>query len=200
MDLVVYRSLKPIRYPITQEIHDRIVRVYQRDTGNGQVRALAKTIGYPRWKITRYAIQCGLIAKQRKEPDWSEQEIKILEHSSRYCPEVIQRKLRAKGFNRTVTAIVLKRKRMRFLRNLDGQSAQSLALCLGVDVHFVTRAIKAGRLRAERRGTLRTEIQGGDFYYIKNKDIRRYIISWLGEIDIRKVDKYWFVNLLASKA
>ena len=97
---------------------------------------------------------------------------------------------------RSVTGIVLKRKRERLLRNLDGMSAHSLAECLGVDVHFVMRAIKGNRLKAERRGTLRTEIQGGDIWYIKPKDIRYYVLNWLNEIDIRKVDKYWLVDLI----
>jgi hypothetical protein len=176
----------------------QIVRVYQRDTGNGQVRALAQRLGYPRWKITRYAMQAGLIAKQKKEPDWNERELRILEHNARHSPERIQIKLKIAGYRRSATGIVLKRKRMRYLRNLDGMSATSLAECLGVDNHFVTRAIAGGRLKAEKRGTRRTEKQGGDTNYIKDKNIRNYILTWLPEIDIRKVDKYWFCHLLAK--
>ncbi len=198
MEFETYRSYKPPRWPITREIHDSIVRVYQKDTGNGQVRALAIRLGYPRWKISRYAIQIGLIAKQKKEPDWSDKEIRILEHASRLHPERIQKKLKLAGFSRSVTGIVLKRKRMRFLRNLDGESAQSLSHCLGVDVHNILNAIAAGKLKAEQRGTKRTDHQGGDIWYIKNKDIRKYILNWLNEIDIRKVDKYWFCDLLSS--
>ena len=88
---------------------------------------------------------------------------------------------------------------MRFLKNLDGMSAHDLAYCLGVDEHFITRAIKGSRLKAEPRGTARTEAQGGDSYYIQRKDIRTYVTNWLNEIDIRKVDKYWFVDLLTSR-
>jgi hypothetical protein len=199
LEQVTYRSLRPVRYPITPEIHEKVVRLYQRDTGNGQVRALAMSIGYPRWKISRYAVQAGLVPKQKKEPDWSEREIHILELNAHRAPETIQRRLKTAGFIRSVTGIVLKRKRMRFIGNLEGMSSRQLALCLGVDDHFVTRAIKARRLIAERRGTVRTENQGGDIWYIKPKDIREYILSWLNEIDIRKVDKYWFCHLLAGK-
>ncbi len=198
-ELIIYKSKRPVRYPITPEIHEAIVRVYQRDTGNGQVAALALRLNYPRWKITRYAIQAGLIAKQKKEPDWNEREINILGLNAHRCPEIIQRKLKARGFIRSVTGIVLKRKRMRLLRSLDGISARSLADCLGVDAHFITRAINAGRLKAEQRGTHRTEVQGGDIYYIKEKAIKEYILNWINEIDIRKVSKHWFVGLLSSK-
>lgn len=197
-ELVSYRSFKPIKWPITSEIHEAIVRVYQCDTGDGQVRELARRFGYPRWKITRYAIQCGLIAKQKKEPDWTERELRILEHAAHRSPMIIQRRLLKAGYRRSEKGIILKRKRMRFLKNLEGMSATSLAQCLGVDNHFVTRAIHGGRLKATMRGTKRTEKQGGDTYYIKDNDIRTYILSWLGEIDIRKIDKWWFCDLLAS--
>jgi len=199
-EMVAYRSLKPRRFPITPEIHQAIVKVYQTDTGNGQVRALAVRLGYPRWKITRYAIQAGLIAKHKKEPDWSDKEVKILEHYSHRAPETIQRKLKKAGLNRSVTGIVLKRKRMRFLQNLEGMSSRGLAECLGVDSHFVTRAIEVGRLKAERRGTKRLNKQGGDIWFIRNREIRKYVLNWLNEIDIRKVDKLWFCDLLVNKS
>ncbi len=199
MDPVIYRSFKPVKYPITPEIHEAVVRTYQRDTGNGQVRALATRIGYPRWKITRYAIQVGLIAKQKKEPDWSERELHIMELNARRSPETIQKKLRLAGFHRSVTGIVLKRKRERMLGNLEGMSANMLSHCLGVDSHNITRAIEKGKLKATMRGTKRKEIQGGDIYYIKDKDIKTYILNWLREIDIRKVEKYWFCSLLSGR-
>jgi len=78
-------------------------------------------------------------------------------------------------------------------------SARKLAQCLGVDEHFVTRAITAGRLRAQKRGTSRSERQGGDIYYIRPRAIRDYIMENICEIDIRKVDKYWFVDALANR-
>jgi len=199
IEAIHYRSFKPVKFPITPDIHDRIVAVYQRDTGNGQVRALAQSLGYPRWSITRHAIQTGLIAKQKKEPDWSEQEIHILELNAHRSSETIQRKLKLRGFSRSVTGIVLKRKRMRLPGNLEGMSSRDLAVCLGVDDHFVTRAIKAGRLKAEHRGTKRTEIQGGDIYYIRRREIRKYIVTYLNEIDLRKCDKYYLVDLLTTK-
>ncbi len=198
-EMIQYRSFKPPKWPITPEIHAAIERVYKRDTGNGQVAALAIRLNYPRWKITRYAIQAGLIAKQHKEPNWTERELLILEHQAHRSPGIIQKKLKEAGFARSETGIVLKRKRERFLKNLDGMSSRQLALCLGVDDHFVTKAIKGGRLKAEHRGTNRTDLQGGDIWYIKRKDIRKYILDWLNEIDIRKVDKYYFCDLLANK-
>jgi len=157
------------KWPISPEMHDAIKRVYHTDTGNGQVAALAKRFGYPRQRITKYAIRQGWIAKQKGMPHWSEKELKILKRNARYCPEVISRKMKEYGFSRSATAIVIKRKKMRYAQNLNGHSARSVAICLGVDVHYVTRAIKSGQLYAMRRGTNRTERQGGDAWWIKDQ-------------------------------
>jgi hypothetical protein len=199
IERIEYKTYKTSAWPITQEIHEAIIRVYRNITGRGEVKALAKRLNYPRWKITRYAIQIGLIAKQKKEPNWTEKEIRILYKNAHHHPENIQKKLKKAGFNRSTTGIVLKRKRMRFTKNLEGMSATSLALCLGIDSHFVTKAIAAGKLKATKRGSKRTEKQGGDIYFIKDRDIQQYILTWLNEIDIRKVDKYWFCDILTMK-
>lgn len=191
--------LKPVKYIITPEMHARIERVYKRDSGNGQVAALARTLNLPRWKVTRYAIQQGWIAKQKaKGPTWTEEEIEQLQKFARYAIPTIRRKMAEKGYKRSETAIVLKLRRMKMRQNLNGHSARDVARCLGVDDHFITRAIKGGRLKATRRGTARNERQGGDHWYILDQNIRKYILNHLYEIDIRKVDKYWFVDLLAN--
>jgi len=192
------KSLKREQWPITPEIHARIEKVYKRDTGNGQVRALARGLGYPRWKISRYALKQGWTAKSTKEPPWSENEIEILQEYAYLGAEGLRRKLKQAGFKRSLAGIVLKRKRMGFLKYLDGYSACGLAEFLGVDSHFITRAIEAGRLKAKRRGTSRTKQQGGDIFYIPEKAVRAYIINYMNEIDIRKVDKHWFVGLLTK--
>jgi len=190
---------KRAKYIITESMHTEIKKMYQTKTGSGEVRTLAEKWDIPRWKISRYAIQQGFTPLQHKEPNWSEEEIKILERNVHLTPEVIQRKLKAKGFKRSVIGIVLKRKRLHLLRSLNGQSATQLAICFGVDIHFVTRAIKLGKLKASMRHTKRTIRNGGDIYYIKDKHIRNYIINNVHEIDFRKIDKYWVVDILAGK-
>lgn len=189
---------KPIKWPITPEMAEEIKRLYQTDTGNGQVAALAKKWGYPRWKISRYVVIHGWVPTQPKEPDWSDEEKSILERNAHFSPEAIRRRLKNHGYVRSVSGIVNKRKRLRYCQNLNGQSAVKLALCFGTDAKFVTKAIQDGRLKAARRGTRRTERQGGDSYYIKDKDIRKYIIDNVHEIDFRKADKYWLIDILAG--
>lgn len=193
-------SKKPRKWPaITPDMHEKIKRLYQEKSGHsGQVRDFAQRHGLPRWKITRYAQAQGWICKQKKEPSWSEAELRILNRSARHCPRVIQGRLKKAGYHRTETGIIMKLKRLRLRQNLEGQSARQIALCLGEDVHFVMRAIRSGQLKASRRQTNRTSRQGGDPYYITDKDIRDFVINHLYMIDLRKVDKYWFVDLLAE--
>lgn len=190
------------KWPITQKMHDQICELYQTAVGMNHtpvVREYADKIGYPAWKIARYAQKHGWVAKHPREPNWTPQELQILERRAHCQPEVIQKHLKRAGFHRSVAGIVFKRKRMRMLKNLQGQSATQVAECFGVDVHAVRRWIKRGWLKATRRGTKRTRQQGGDIYYIKDTSIRRFVIEYLPEIDFRKVDKYWIVDLLVSK-
>jgi len=190
------QSLKPVRYIITPEMHEKIKEIYKTYTGNGEINALAQELRLPRWKITRYAITNGWIARQKKEPEWTEKEVHVLEQAAHLSPDRIRMRLKHYGFLRSTTGIVLKRRRMRFLANLKGQSARSVAECFGVEVKVITRAINLGQLKAGRRGTDRIPQQGGDMWFIKDSDIRAYIMDYLTEIDIRKVDKYWFVDVI----
>jgi hypothetical protein len=194
------KSKKPRKWPaITPEMHAKIRRLYLEKTEcSGQVKEFAREHDLPRWKITRYAQQMGWSAKQKKAPNWTDRELRILKQSGHHAPEVVQRRLKDRGFKRSLNSIVLKRKRMRFLQNLNGQSANSLALCLGEDVHFILRAIKSGLLKAKRRRLNRTPQQGGNPYLIKDSDVRDFIVENVHMIDIRKVDKYWLVDILAN--
>ena len=184
---------------------DLIRKAYQEEVGmqsctqgHSPVRDLAKTLGVPRWKVTRRAQGLGLITKKKKEPSWTEKELKILESQSRFTPETIQRKLKENGYARSVVGIVLKRQRMRFLGNLNGQTANNLSACFGIDRKTITRWINKGYLKAQKRNTNRTSAQGGDAYYIKDRWVRDFIIESIDMIDIRKVDKYWLIDLLAG--
>ena len=68
--------------------------------------------------------------------------------------ERIRLKLKAAGCTRTVTAIHLNLKRMKFKHEGSSYSAYSLAQALGIDSHVVTRWIKSGHLKAKFRGTV----------------------------------------------
>ena len=184
------------------EAGDIIRHAYQTEVGlNGRAavaKSLATRFGVPRWKISRVAREMGLVARQKKEPDWSEKECEILRRTAHLSLSVIQRHLARAGFRRSETGIEIKRKRMRFLVSKDGYSAHQIAQCFGIDVKSVTRWIHLGYLRAQKRGTARTARQGGDIHFIRDRWVRDFVLEYLPLIDIRKVDKYWFVDLLAG--
>ena len=127
-----------------------------------------------------------------------EAELAILERCAWMSDERIRLKLKAAGHSRTATAVHLKLKRMRFKSDSSFYSAKGLADALGIDSHVVIRWIKAGDLRAQLRETERTERQGGDTYLIREKDIQRFILEHPTEIDLRKVDQLWFLDLITN--
>ena len=88
--------------------------------------------------------------------------------------------------------------RLRIKRNLDGYSANSLALAFGVDVHKVLTWIRRGLLAGSRRGTFRRPEQGGDTWWIPKNQVKRFIIRCPEEIDLARVEKFWFLDLITD--
>jgi len=164
--------------------------------GISSIHLLAKRLGMPHWALKKRARQLGLA--RTKELPWSEAELAILSRYAWMSDERIRLKLKAAGYTRTVTGIHLKLKRMRFKHDGSCYSANSLAQALGIDPHAVTRWIKSGHLKAQRRGTARGPLQNGDSYVIQEKDIRRFILEHPTEIDLRKVDQLWFLDLITN--
>ena len=124
--------------------------------------------------------------------------MEILARYAWMSDERLRLKLKAAGYTRTATAIHLKLKRMAFKKGGGFYSANSLAQALGIDSHAVTRWIRAGRLKATLRGTARGERQNGDIYLIREKDIRRFVLEHPSDIDLRKVDQLWFLDMLTN--
>jgi hypothetical protein len=160
------------------------------------IRRLAKKVGMPHWALKKRARELGLA--RTKELPWSERELAILARYAWMSDERIRLKLKAAGYARTVTAIHLKLKRMKFKKDGSFYSAYSLAQALGIDPHAITRWIKSGHLKARFRGTARTPLQNGDSYLIHEKDIRRFILDHPTDIDLRKVDQLWFLDLITN--
>jgi hypothetical protein len=157
---------------------------------------LAKKVGMPHWALKKRARELGLA--RTKEVPWSEPELAILSRYAWMSDERIRLKLKAAGYARTVTAIHLKLKRMRFKHDGSFYSANGLAQALGIDSHAVTRWIKSGHLKAKLRGTERGPHQNGDIYLIHEKDVRRFILEHPTDIDLRKVDQLWFLDLITN--
>ena len=187
------------KYVFTDQIDQLIREIYlnHRDAKKRLgILFLAKKVGMPHWALKKRARELGLA--RAKELPWSEPELAILSRYAWMSDERIRLKLKAAGYARTVTAIHLKLRRMRFKHDGSFYSAYSLAQALGIDPHAVTRWIKNGHLKAKFRGTARGPQQNGDSYLIQEKDVRRFILGHPTDIDLRKVDQLWFLDLITN--
>ena len=187
------------KYVFTDQI-DRLIRESYHNRRDEKtrfnIRSLANKVGMPHWALKKRARELGLA--RTKELPWNEGELAILSRYAWMSDERIRLKLKAAGHARTVTAVHLKLKRMRFKHDGSFYSAYSLAQALGIDPHAVTRWIKSGHLKAKFRGTARGPQQNGDSYLIQEKDVRRFILEHPTDIDLRKVDQLWFLDLITN--
>lgn len=188
------------RWSTNDHIDAAIRRVYQSDKLNtGVVKALAATLGRPNWWVKKRATALGLSVPRFKEPEWTPEELKLLEENAHKNPDTIRRLFARHGFKRTTTAIVIKTKRLGCDKtDYDHHTATALSGLFGVDAKVITGWITKGWLKAKRRGTERSDLQGGDMWWIHRRDIRRFVIDNAAAVDIRKVDKFWFIDLLAN--
>lgn len=193
---------KPAKYKPTPEI-DSLIRELWQGSAYQRKAALvvAKRTGWPTWAVSKRAMVLGVARVTPKEPAWSAAEIDILERFAWMHPRGIRKELQDQlGTKRTCVAIVLKRKRLKLLASLDGYSATNLAGLFGIDSHKVTRWIKFGWLKAERRGSDRGLTQGGDTWWITHADVRRFVLGHPDEIDLAKAEKLWIMDVLSGGA
>jgi hypothetical protein len=187
------------KYVFTAQIDQLIREIYlsQPDAKTRPgIRVLAKKVGMPHWALKKRARVLGLA--RTKEKPWSDAELEILARHAWMSDERIRLKLKQAGYTRSATAVHLKLKRMKFKHDGNFYSANSLANALGIDNHVVSRWIHSGHLKAQPRGTARGEAQHGDAYLIHEKDVRRFIIAHPTDIDLRKVDQLWFMDLITN--
>jgi len=187
------------KWPADEHIDRAIVEAYHHPE-RGPIYKQLRGLMRPVWWIKKRAVKLGLSQLVgRKEAPWANEELALLEKHSHKSLKVIARILRQRGYHRTETAIKVKRTRMELSTDdPDHYTGRQLAREFGVDEHVVIRWISQGWLRAGRRGTNRTEANGGDMWWIKRKHVRDFVVENVGVIDIRKVDKVWFVDLLAN--
>jgi len=184
------------KYVFTVAMDKEILYTYSINTDSKpRVLNLAKKFNMPRWVIYQRALKIGAVTSSHQKKPWADKEIRILEKNARYSPLTIRKKLARAGFQRSAASIVLKRKRMRFLPNLKGMSANLCAEFLGVDLHWVLNHILLGSLRAE---VIRHDREGKVNYHIREKDLRKFIVYNPDLIDLRKVEKYYFIELVAN--
>lgn len=192
------------RWPITPLIDARIIKAHQSAPTRGMINALAAVVGYPRWWVSRRARELGLVTPSFRDLPWSESEIELLHATAHLTLNVARKRFATSGFKRSEAAIQVKRKRIGTAPADNGfYPALQVARLLGVDVKMITRWIFLDGLKAERRGTARSAVQGGDMHFIKARDLRAFIIASPFKVDLRKIPRTntaWFVELIGGRA
>lgn len=148
--------------------------------------------GVPRWAVRRWAARMGL-ARQR-EPRWMPEDEIYLERT------LHKKSLRdiAKHLGRTKTAVKLKAKRLGLNKTQEGYTMRGLCMGLGCDHHAVGRWLAKGWLKGQRRQTERLSVQGGDTWLFTDQAIRAFITNHPQEIDPRRFDWLWVLDILLS--
>lgn len=188
------------RWTTTAHIDDAIRRAYA-DGALGTIKRLSGTVGRPGWWIRKRAMQLGIAVPRFRAFPWTAAEDDILSANAHKAPLTIKRALARAGYKRSDSAIEVRIKRLRLdTTDPDHYTGRGLADILGVDSKAITRWIEKGWLRAHRRGTARVSEQGGDQWWIRRADVRRFIIENVAAVDFRKADKFWLVDLLTGGA
>ncbi len=184
------------KYLFTAEMDKEIKHTYAINTDSKpRLSNLARKYNMPRWALYQRALKIGAVQSSHQKKPWMDEEIEILEKNARYNPQTIKKKLEKAGFQRSTASIVLKRKRMRLMSNLEGMSAGLCAEFLGVDLHWVLNYISQGLLKAE---VISQDREGKTNYHVREKDLRKFIVNNPDLIDLRKVEKYYFIELVAN--
>lgn len=185
------------QYFTTPFIDDAIRRYYAGTPRKGGVSKIAHQMQRPAEWVYSRARQLGVVIPKFREAPWSEPEIDLLRKCARYVPQSISRKFAQHGFKRTAGAISIKLVRLRCDRTDDDHySGTQLAELMGVRVNVVSGWIARGWLHAKTKGTTREH----DVFRIHRAAVRRFIVENVGAFDIRRVEKHWFVDLVAGNS
>lgn len=178
-----------------------------RDCYDGSTLAINKILCFlnregfkcPRWYVRRIAAENGL-AKCKKVKWNSKEEEWLAENFPKKGFMALRNGLKKinGGIGRSRTAILLKAKRIHISKHSDGFTMRMMEDLLGVDHKKIQQWISLGMLKAKRKGTERTAVQGGDMWHFDSSKIREFIISNPDQIDIRKVEQENFIYLVAG--
>lgn len=195
------RGTPRAKWTSNEHLDALIRRTYEGRPDKGAIKALARDTGRPRAWLRDQAMRLGCAVPRFKEPAWSAAENEIVSENAHRHPATIVKLLKRAGFVRTDVAVVMQRKRLgASTEDPNHFTAHGLAALFGVDGGTVCAWIEKGWLQARKRGTARTEAQGGDQWWIHRRQVRAFVVDNVAAVDFRKVDKFWLVDLLAGSA
>jgi hypothetical protein len=197
---LTYRGLKWERGP-KPDVDDETIRAgWAELEGRGAVSAFADRLGVKRVWLSRRALGLGLTLPHKREPKWSGAEVALLARAPLHDLKRASRFFAEHGFRRSPAAIGVRATRESISRrdSRDSFSATQAGALLGVENKTVTSWILAGELAADRRADRRLPQQGGSSFAIDPDELRRFVLDHLERIDLRKVEKFAFVALIAE--
>jgi hypothetical protein len=150
-------------------------------------------------------LRAGVLGLKRlriKEPEWTKEEMEILDKTHHMTLQQIKRRLARRGYHRTEAAIGVKRSRnqLSVINSSNAYSASGLAQLMGVSQIVVIRWIRLGLIDATPSGATVDERSGGpgDRWLISPKAVRHFIITHTAQVDLTGADRFWLVDLLAG--
>lgn len=154
---------------------------------------LVDKLGIPRNRLRRWAAAMGLT--RTRDDHWTPEDLAYLqENYQRPSGKRASIKSIAAHLGRTEAAVRLKAKRMKFRRTTgDVYTVHGLADALGCDWHKIERWIQLGWL-----GAPLDKSRDDGRRAIKPDEIRRFIIAYPSEIDHRKADWIWLLDILVG--
>jgi hypothetical protein len=190
------------RWEATPVIDEAIRRAYQAvKAGRSRATAVAvaRAYGRPAWWVRRRADQLGLSVPRDRGKDWSAAEDQILREAEGTPIPRIAASLTRAGFKRTTAAVRVRMTRLKLSTAAEDpqvMSALQLGLVLGVDSRTVGRWIEKGWLAARAIG----EGEARQHWRIHRKAARAFVFARPEAVDLRKVEKFGFLDLLGGGA
>ena len=183
----VKRRLKPQKYVRSAEKDDYLRANYDSRV-RGRIGEIAQRFAWPSWAVRKRAGDLGLTRMSPQERAWTPAEDAVLDKwSGRRSAKWIADRLPF----RTLTAVVGRFKRRGLSRAVDGYSARSLSVAMGVDNRIINRWVSLGLLKPTQQGSMREA-----HWLFTHAAVRTFIRLNPTAFRLDKVDQTWFLALV----
>ena len=176
---------KPQKYELDDMGRTLILTRYR--NGASQIMAYFEARGIPAWRVHHWARALGVA--RIKDRTWPPEDIAYLKaHWGKQSIRLI-----AKQLKRSCSAIKNKANRLQLgcsWQRDDGYTLRSLSEAMGCHTSKVQRWLTDGKLKATR-----SEVSPL-IWHITDAEVRAFVKTYPSEVDLARVDKYWFLGLI----